>query len=308
VKALALACILLSASLGVALAAEMPPGEPALETTSGGPVLLRYKFAEGGDFPVRIEIDTLTRIGEGAAAIEVPVAMGYEAEVVIDSVDDEGVADLTMTAAHITLRMDSPDGTETTYDSATDAVAPTPDLYELAALVGTPIRLRVNAVGALLETDTSALEAALAGRGTGAVVAASTRQTMDQLLQSTFVTLSEAPVRAGEDYDAGTVAVETPGAGTVRTATQYRVAAISGDGGQVVLEPASTMTLEPDPDVPATVVLKSADTRAWLLFDVVRGNIARSAGNLSMTVSMTVGAQVVDMEVEVGIRLTTVRP
>jgi len=271
---------------------DYPAGCPTFASTSSEPVLLRYKCRPDQKVKFGLEMDINMEISppEGAG-MTIETGMKMEGGYAVTAVESNGDFQAVMTITRAAMKMNMSAGPgksqRMSFDSDKDTGDDTdPAMRPMRAMLNVPIPIRVSAVGKLLETDTHALLEALDRVSAGAM-AKEIQQQATKLFESTFVQLSETPVKAGDTYDAGEIVQALPGMGEMRARIRYKVLAVSADKKQAVLQPKAEFSLKSTPGGPDKIAVDSTNMDGWLLFDVEKGNIVRSAGDvkLGMTIS-----------------------
>jgi len=274
---------------------DYPSGCPKFDSTSSEPVLLRYKCRPDQKVKFGLDMDTNMDIGapDGKVTVETAIKMegGYEVTAVESNGDFQAV--MTITRATMNMNMSAGPGKSQrmSFDSDKDAGGDVnPAMRPLLAMLKVPIPVKVSAVGKLLETDMHPLLEALDRAHAGAM-AKELQQQATKLFESTFVQLSESPVKAGDTYDAGNLVQAVPGLGEMRARIRYKVLAVSGDKKQAVLLPKAEFSLESKPGASEKIKMESTAIDGWLLFDVEKGNIQRSAADVKMGMIINAGGQ-----------------
>ena len=288
---------------------DYPSGCPTFPSTSSEPVLLRYKCRPDQKVKFGLDMDTNMDIGapDGKVTIEMAMKMdgGYEVKAVESNGDFQAVMTITHAAMNMNISPGPGKSQRMSFDSDKDAGGDVnPAMRPLMAMLKVPIPVKVSAVGKLLETDMHPLLEALDRAHAGAA-AKELQQQARKLFESTFVQLSETPVKAGDTYDAGELVQTLPEMGEMRARIRYKVVAVSGDKKQAVLQPKAEFSLESRPGGPDKIKVDSTTMDGWLLFDIEKGNIVRSAGDVKMGMTITAGGQSGRMDMTMKMRFHT---
>jgi len=277
-------------------------GRPKFATTSQEPILLRCRLVEGQTLSLAVEMEMTVRVSVGDEKMEMPALAEFGLTLTVHSVDDDGVADVTTVVPSLEVTTTPPDGPEITYNSEVDAKPDDASLAVFAALVGVPVKGKVNSLGEWLELDTEPMLAALREAGPPAVTADALEQMMEQFPGNALMRLPGGPIKPGEVYDAGQLDIATPGLGTMRTDIRYKLLEVSGDGKRAVLEPIMTSTFEPDAGSPAQMTIEDKGGSGWVLIDVATGQLLESKVSTSVLMRMSLGGEEMEMEFEVEFR------
>jgi len=276
------------------------PDQPVFETTSDEPVLLRYKFERGQRFAIQLDVDMDMQIQAEGRDVRIPITMTMEA-----NFETTGVApndDFTLTArfTRMTVEATGPGG-EVAYDSAMDRRPSDPNFRHLAVLLENPISVEVTPLGEVRDIDMHLLVDALQRAG-AAALREEIERTTRQLMQSSFVQLSERPVRAGDTYDAGDIVQTLPNVGEMRMDAAYKILSVSGDKKQVLLRPMAEITIEPAAGAAAECKLNSTELNGWIVFDREVGNVMRSAAAVSLDMSVSAEGEKGDIKLDMDLK------
>lgn len=280
-----------SSAVKPAMASDPLPEKPVFPEPGQGPVVLRYKFAKGDRFALELQTQTRTSIEMGPIKVDVPMTMGFEADVVTDATEAGGNAWMTMTITRVTLTSAPPGQPGISFDSHETPAPNDPTLKPLAAMVGAASKVVVTPLGEVLEMSSPALDKILSDIAAAAPGAQGFQESMAQLSRGTFIQLSKQPVSAGDVYDAGHIDTALPGLGTMRNGVKYRIASVSSDCSSALLEPILSLSFLPSPGLPVKVTANVKNSEGWLLFDVEKGNVTRSAVRLAYSVEIKDGQQ-----------------
>lgn len=272
-------------------------GRPRFSSTTREAVLLRYKLKPGQVFVMDLDAEIKTELRvPGRGNVKIPIDMTMAAKCEVERVAANGDASAVMTFTRITL--DSSGPATLSYDSDADGDAVMPQLKHLATLVHNPIPVKVTELGKVLDMDMHVLYDAMRRAGAAAMMQ-ELKNTADQMVQSTFVQLSPDPVKAGDTYDAGEIVQVVPQVGEMHNAISYEILSVSADRTKALLRPMSTFELKPLAGAPVNVKLESGHMDGWILFDLERGNIMRSAARVVTVMSISAGGQTMPVTTEV---------
>jgi hypothetical protein len=265
------------------------PEMPQFDTRSSRPVLMRYKFRNGETVRMTMDLvmDNSILLMDRKADMHMLISMA--AEYTVKSVDENGDARADFTITRMTMKamsQASPGGI--TFDSDKVQQDADPKLAALKVFVKTVIPVKVSSIGKILDMDLDPIREAVARAGEAAALL-DFGKTADKAMKSSFTQLSLKPVRPGDIYEAGTIVEKLENLGEMSMTARYKVLAISGDGQQVLLQPLGNMSLKPAAGNPGNMKMsmKKGNVDGWLLFDVEKGNIVRSAAASGMELSMS---------------------
>lgn len=274
----------------VAAVAQEPP---KFDSTSDEAVLLRYRSSEGASFPIHMNMDIAMDMEMGGMTMKMPMRITMSGVNKTVSVTPEGNFNAEMIIERVTMDMDAM-GMKMAFDSTKTPEPQEPQYKPLAAMVGKPVKMTYSPLGKVSEIDMAAMTSAMKEAGP-ASSGKGTLEQLDQMVNSSFVSLPENPVRAGDTYDGGEMVQDIPDLGELRFHAQYKVVAVSGDKSQVLLEPIMDLTVKPSGDSKAPLDAKLDKSGGWLLFDVSRGNISQSFITMDMTMHVEQMGQKMNM-------------
>lgn len=285
-------------------------GCPEFATTSPEPVLLRYKCQPNQKIDFGCDMDMVMRLdasdGRGQdMKMNMTMNMKMDGMFHVTEVDSNGDFRAVMTITRITTKMDmegGPGGAQKMdFDSDKDRATDRPEMRPLRAMLNQPVPVKISAMGQLLEADVHALASMM---GSAASTTMNAKQSIEQILKSSFVQLSKDPVKAGDTYDAGELSMGGPGGDGMKAKVRYKILSVSGDKKQAVLQPLVDFSITKIPGA-ENIKMESCSADGWILFDVERGNIVRSAADIRMAMAGSEGRQSMRMEMQIGVRFDT---
>lgn len=274
---------------------EIFPDMPRFDSTSNEPVLLRYKFRTGQSVKTELEIIMNNYMSAGGQEANISMTITMDTGYTVKSVDANGDAWAALTFTRMTMKAVGPK--EISFDSDKDTGNSDPNLQALKAMLNTRVPVKVSSLGKLLDVDMDPIHEAIRRAGAAAKLL-DFEKTADQVTKSSFVMLSPSPVKPGDSYDAGAIVDTMGGVGEMVFNVRYKVLSISGDKKQVLLQPMGDSTFKVSPEVPLEVKLNSGKVDGWILLDLEKGYIVRSAGASSMDMSMSQGEQTMRVKVD----------
>jgi hypothetical protein len=265
------------------------PEMPQFDTRSIRPVLMRYKFKNGETVRMTMDLvmDNSILLMDRKADMQMLISM--DAEYTVKSVAENGDAWADFTITRMTMKATNPASpTGITFDSDKEQQNADPKLAALKVFVKTTIPVKVSSIGKILDMNLNPIHEAVARAGEAAALL-DFGKTADKAMKSSFTQLSLKPVSPGDIYEAGTIVEKLDNLGEMSMTARYKVLAVSGDGQRVLLQPLGNMSLKPVSGNTGTmkVRMKKGTVDGWLLFDVEKGNIARSAAASGMELSMS---------------------
>lgn len=282
---------------------------PKFDSESKEPVVLRYKCRPEQKVPFGCDMDMTMRMrvmGEGKVVnVSMDMNIKMDGRYDVTAVEPNGDFQARMTLTRVAMKMnsDDPNGKqEMDFDSDRKAAEKErPEFRSLRAMVNTPVPIKISALGKVLDMDTHALLGAM-----DRAASAAFQQSMQQVLKGSFVQLSEAPVKAGDTYDAGELSMGggAPGQPEMKFRLRYKVESVRGDQKQAVLRPVVDFSLKDLPGM-EKVKLESSSIDGWLLFDVEKGNILKSAADVRLSLSATEGNQSMHMDMSMKMKYRT---
>jgi hypothetical protein len=258
---------------------------PRFDSSSNEPVLLRYKFKPGEKLEIAAHLDLTIDITTGGQNVSTMTMAALAFECGVAEVDSRGDATAELVFQHLCIQTVGGPG-KIDFDSRRDADSDDPSHRGLAALIGTPVPIRVSARGRLLSQDTAAVSEAVSRAG-----AAGMERLLDRLIRQivhgTFVQLPEEAVRKGHTFEAGELALGMSGIGDLATHARYQVLDVSGEQDQALLKPLVTISMEPTTGGGMQTELESAEVTGWVHFGVREGMVrgSRAKARLAIKVS-----------------------
>jgi hypothetical protein len=265
------------------------PEMPQFDTRSSHPVLMRYKFKNGETVRMSMDLVMNNNIWLMDRKADMHMLISMAAEYTVKSVDENGDAWADFTITRMTMKAMSPASPSgITFDSDKEQQDADPKLAALKVFVKTTIPVKVSSVGKILDMNLDPVHEVMARAGEAAAVL-DFGKTADKAMKSSFTQLSLKPVRPGDIYEAGTIVEKLENLGEMSLTARYKVLAVSGDGQRVLLQPLGNMSLKPVSDNTGNMKMsmKKGTVDGWLLFDVEKGNIARSEAVSGMELSMS---------------------
>ena len=265
-----------------------PPAEPfcaitappVLDGAGTQPVLLRYAFAP----EQRIEVTAIARtrtteaLATGAKTtddltITLEGTMSWtsaERETFLGRLDVEKIS---VDRAKVITPPAGPQTHETVHWRSDDASAPAGDNKPLLALLGLPIAIGLDARGEVTAPGIQSWQDVLEREA--ASPALRTAFARDEVFRTMFLQLPDQAVKVGDHWRAGELVRKLPNVGEVSAKIELRVAAISKDHRQVLLEAAPELHV----DLAGTVTVRSAHSalHMWSQFDTNRHDVVASA-------------------------------
>jgi hypothetical protein len=212
-------------------------------------------------------------------------------------VDEEGNFSAALTITQFGMKMGAP-GATVTFDSDHAEDAPE-EFRPLTAMLNVEIPCRISPVGELLETDLEPLRLAVRRAG-AAALAEEMEKTTDKMFEGAFVQFAKDPIEAGETYEAGTIVEEA-----MKVHMSYRLAAVSGDRKQAILEPVAKMEIQPEAFPGVEVKIHDTRMNGWILHDVERGFARDSELRLYMGMEITAEGETAPAVVKMAMRMKT---
>ena len=158
--------------------------------------------------------------------ISIPMVMRMEGDVKVDSVNTDG--SFSITVAFTRMKVEVPGAEGVSYDSSGDQKDTLAQFQPLNACIGVPVTAKVTPLGQLLDLDYHVIAEALS-RMEDAALMNQFQSMFKKSMESSFVQLSEAPVREGTVYEAGEITVPVPDVGEIRQKIGYRILCVSRD-------------------------------------------------------------------------------
>ena len=282
---------------------------PKFDSESKEPVLLRYKCRPDQKVQFGCNMDMTMRMrvtgAEKPINVSIDMNMTMDGHYDVTAVEPNGdfQARMMLTRIAMKTKADTPGGKQD-MDFDSDRKAgddERPEFRSLRTMLNAPVPIKISAIGKLLDMDMNALT-----RSMDRAAAAAFKQGMQQTLRGSFVQLSETPVKAGDVYDAGELSMGggSPGQPEMKFRAKYKVLSVRGDQKQAVLQPVIDFSLK---DVPGMeqVKLESSSIDGWMLFDVEKGNILKSAADVKMAMGASEGKESMHMDMTMKMKFHT---
>jgi hypothetical protein len=198
------------------------------------------------------------------------------------------VVELYFTRVSLSLQ-DPSTGKNTAMDSNNPEDLKKEDFMKFRYMLNVPILAKITPRGELLETDTNPLSKALKDAGEIALLGEITKQ-FNEAMHDSFIQLPNESVKVGDVWEAGVLAQSNPLLGNLNAKIKYKIVAVSGDNKQAILEPLVEFSMDKGKTGPL-MALKRSSMKGWILFDVEKGNIVKSYGDVSIEFTITQGKQ-----------------
>ncbi len=267
-----------------------PP--PILDGASTEPVLLRYSFAAGQKTEVTAIAQTTTAgtLANGAkTSDDMTITLegtlywtSAEASTFLGRLEIEKIS---VDRALVTTPLSGPQEHDTVHWRSDGASPPPANLEPLLGLTGLPLAITVDARGEVAAPGIQAWQGMLE-RET-AIPALRAAFQRDEVFRTMFLRLPDQPVRVGDHWRAGELVRALPNVGQVSAKIELRVAAVSKDGTQALLDAAPE--LQVDLSGTATVRTQRSALRMWSQFDLRRHDVAASAMRACVEVELDGG-------------------
>jgi hypothetical protein len=257
------------------------PAAPVFASVSQDEVLLRYKHVKGQKVTASMDMFANMDITVGEQKIAMVMKMKMFAFYIVNDVLADGTAMVSLTITRITLDTTAP--MEMSYDSDRKTDTDKKEFQSFGYMINTPIACRVTPLGEMDGLDVNPIIKKLTAAGEKKSVAEIEKQ-IKEMTKKSFIQLSKKPVKAGDVYDAGTLAQDAGNFGTSEMSVQYRIKAVSGDKKKALLEPVVSFKI-------SGLNIKKSTMNGWILFDLEKGNIEKSFGDVYMEIAMSQGGQ-----------------
>ncbi len=249
------------------------PPKPQFLTSSADPIALRDRLEPGRTFDIHIEAKFLEEaVVAGGSRF---AGESSEVDVVgeVRGVSRDGNSVVVLKVMHAAVHGIRPG--DPSFDSRHDADAREACLVPLATMVDHPLTVTVSPTGGLLGVEARSLVEAVRQRG-GESALGHLPAAVDLVVKNVFVVLPKAMVKAGDAYDANTCVTKLPDGGILRQDTMMRLGALSADKRMALLEWQPRTPYRESGSTRPQVALERVELGGWLLFDLEKGNIARS--------------------------------
>jgi hypothetical protein len=255
---------------------------PGFKTYSNDPVLFRYKHTVGQRVSLDLDLNITMNIKIGDKGMDVDVAMKMAGYYTVKEVASNGSTLVDYIFTRIIVKSKSPAPME--YDSDKPDSS-TKEFTAFQNLLNVPIIMKIDPRGKVLSTDINPIMQAIA-KASSTIKTAEIEKQVHDFTKSTFIQLSEKPLKKGDLYDAGNIVNDIPVLGSMTVSVQYKVAAVSGDKKLAILEPLVDIQLK-------GLDMSKSGLKGWILFDLEKGNIVRSYEDLHIEFEFTQGDQTV---------------
>jgi hypothetical protein len=257
------------------------PEAPVFTSVSKDEVLLRYKHVKGQKVSSVMDMFANMDIAAGEKKITMVMKMKMAASYIVDDVLADGTALVSLTITRVTLDVTAP--VEMSYDSDKKSDGEKKEFDTFSYMINTPIACKVTPLGEMTGLDVNPIAKKMADAG-ATKSAGDIEKQVKEMTKKSFIQLSKNPVKTGDIYDAGTITQDAGNFGTSEMNVQYRIKAVSGDKKKVILEPVVSFKI-------SGINMKKSAMNGWILFDIEKGNIEKSFGDVYMELSLSQGGQ-----------------
>ena len=214
---------------------------------------------------------------------------------------DSGTGDANMAQTIGRVQMESQGGQlgSLKFDSASEEIQSTPFGKAIAAvykkLIGQEFGVHMQSTGKI--DDVKVPESLLASlKQSGSTGNALDENTLKQLMTQSAITLPSTPIKPGHSWDS-MQQVEMPfGSMVVKSKLTFQGVDPGTGYAQIGMIPSISLTPKPGTDV--DVKLTKTEGKGTMLFDVVRGRIAKSDLNLTMAMQTNSFGQIINKTIE----------
>jgi hypothetical protein len=271
-----IALIVLLAALALPLEAQkFDLAKPVFKQTTADSVLLRYKFAPGWKTVFAMTVDTAMSMKSDAETQLFKITIILEGHYTVRDALPDGGANLEIIYTRFAMKGSGPQGN--TIDSEDPTSAPE-GLDMLKMFVDKPILITIDSRGQVKSMNVDAVVKALQDAGKGDQ-AEQVKSQLQEYVNNGFTVLAEKPVKAGDLFTVGEKTNEVAGLGRLTIRRKYRVAAVSADKKQALLEPADE--IESD-----KIDMSKSTSTGWLLFDLENGDVRRYVNEMKFEFSV----------------------
>jgi hypothetical protein len=259
--------------------------------------LLRWKFQQGQRLHVTVVQATKLVTTAGPKPREMKADTTMEMDLAVDSVADDGTAQMTQSITRVKMRMETLGAAPIEFDTASDQQPTGAARYFAAAarLVGLEYRVTMTARGEitsvmLSEEGQKLLDEALAGASLPALFSS---EGLTQTLKQSATTLPEEPVNPGDTWE--TSSSSKLAIGAVKQQTTYTFAGSREHDGRMLdaIDLESKLQLTPPKDAEHPAEIKEQQHTGTLWFDAEAGRFVESKVSQKLvTESPYRGAQV----------------
>ena len=194
-------------------------------TVNGAPTTLRWKFNAGQKSNYRVVQDMIMEMDVSGQKIKMTTTQTMDMIWLVESVDDNGVADMTQTIDRLQMKMQGAPGADLNYDSNSKEkpqglgvlLAPM-----LEAIVKQPIKLKMSPEGKITDVEfpKEMAEKLKTMPGAGPMGNLFSEGNLKQMMGAGTLQFSPKPVEKGDEWQA-TTEVTNPGMGKQETTTTF---------------------------------------------------------------------------------------
>ncbi len=236
-------------------------GEISFANSTEDAIELNYNFKINDVVENTINVDMeIEMMGQ-----KMPMSMILESKYEIKDIDDNGNADVNYSITRMSIDA-ATQGIKFDSNNKTDNIQP--EMAPMLKLLNKNVTLKTSPKGKVLSVDLSQIEDLGADLE---MIKTSMEQNLQQFNQSTFATLPEGTVKAGDSYDGGVVEQIVQGF-PMKTSTQYIVKSISNDKTKVIIETKGNLEFNAT-NLPEgmSLEMKSSEISGWVIIDISRG-------------------------------------
>jgi hypothetical protein len=252
---------------------------PVLDGASTEPVLLRYAFRtyQKTEVTMLAQVKTAVVTDRGREADDLTITLkGDVTWTVVNAEQFAGVLQPTEVGIEHKSDSDPVSGKEshgTVRWHSDDPGRPPEEAAPLMALIGQRFTFTIGSRGQLVMSNINVIQELLATTHASAPIKAAFAR--DEVFRTMFVRLPEKPVRVGDTWRGGEYLHELPNQNALSAKVELKLAAVSKDGKQVVIEAMPEL----DVDLSGTVHILRKQTahHQWAELDLGRGELVASA-------------------------------
>lgn len=254
---------------------------PAFSKTTDEPLLLRYRFQKGERYNVLLQIDSQVEIETHGQRMKTWMPIRTAMQYKILDVASANVSDLALLYKHVVIDLTYEGGNDQgvyTFDSAVDLDETNPTFKPFLSLIDTPIVIKMNNLGQIMNLDLTLLLKALGIKETD-----KSNRELQEIMQRNqetffeiFPALPEAAVKPGDSFPTRGYSTKLPTASQLDFTADYLVKAISADRRSVLLEPVGKLFFSLMPGAPKSQVGDNV-FNGWLIFNAEKGYVEKSA-------------------------------
>lgn len=249
--------------------------------------LLRWKFVEGNNWQVNIEQHTTTETTGAGKPTGIDIAMQFQMNWKIDSVDSNGTARINQQIERFFVSMKSGKAEPITYDSASEnkPSSPAANIAEaVAPVIGVDFEVVMTDRGSITEVKLSdAATTAFESISSPAMKQLFSKEGITQLLQQAAIEFPEQNIAAGDDWQQS-LSTDSP-LGKLNQAKTFTLTGKAESDMQSLehISIAGTLKLEPTEQSPAKLKLVEQDLIGSMSFDVNAGRLVSSDSTQTLT-------------------------